>query len=32
MTTDTEAPDAIRAGAPPDTLRDAARGIRWSDQ
>ena len=27
-----EAPDAIRAGAPPDTLRDAARGIRWSDQ
>ena len=23
---------AIRAGAPPDTLRDAARGIRWSDQ
>ena len=24
--------DAIRAGAPPDTLRDAARGIRWSDQ
>ena len=24
--------DAIRAGAPPDTLREAARGIRWSDQ
>ena len=26
------AADAIDAGAPPDTLREAARGIRWSDQ